>query len=310
MDSKVMLRKATITMAIYLPYLCGLYGAAFYFPSFDTDYNGFQGLWFWPLCLIAYLVFSEKIFKQTKSDASESLAVARPSIKKQAEENAPSIIKVLSFLILGFYYYRVDALGYDIGSGAVSTWAIVFLAIPMVILFLLWSFAGILSENIKRDIRQKSPLCCSECGAEINGSAKFCSGCGHEATKTGTTEPTNYLSGVIGSVIVAAVVLLLLNSFAPINRVPEVAQTAESRRNGELLFSAMANLNGRLKDPGSAKITYIKTPHDGIAGVCGSVNSKNGFGGYSGSQKFIATGVGTLFASEEGFAALWVEMCQ
>lgn len=310
MDSKDMLRKATITMAIYLPYLCGLYGAAFYFPNFDTDYSGFQGLWFWPLCLTAYLVFSEKIFNKAKSGASGNVTATRSSIKKQAEENAPSIIKALSFLILGFYYYRVDALGYDIGSVAVSTWTIVFLAIPMVVLFLLWSFAGMLSENIKRDGNQKSAECCDECGAKINESAKFCSECGHENTETANTEPTNYLSGVVGCVIAAAVALLILNSFAPINRAPEVAQTAESRRNGELLFAAIENLNGRLKDPGSAKITYLKTPDDGIAGVCGVVNSKNSFGGYSGPKKFIATGVGTVFSSDSGFAPLWAEMCQ
>lgn len=44
-------------------------------------------------------------------------------------------------------------------------------------------------------------------------------------------------------------------------------------------------LKGRLKDPDSAKISNVKVSADGKT-VCGLVNAKNGFGGYTGDSVF------------------------
>jgi hypothetical protein len=47
----------------------------------------------------------------------------------------------------------------------------------------------------------------------------------------------------------------------------------------------------RLKDPDSAKFEDVFfSTFEGHAVVCGRVNSKSGFGGYTGSQGFIASG--------------------
>ncbi len=50
----------------------------------------------------------------------------------------------------------------------------------------------------------------------------------------------------------------------------------------------------------------------GRLGVCGEVNSKNGFGGYAGYQRFIATaGFAVLEREMESaeFARAWAEAC-
>jgi hypothetical protein len=45
-------------------------------------------------------------------------------------------------------------------------------------------------------------------------------------------------------------------------------------------------VRAKLRDPGSAQFGYIKPGKPGV--MCGRVNSKNGFGGYAGSQQFVA----------------------
>ena len=42
----------------------------------------------------------------------------------------------------------------------------------------------------------------------------------------------------------------------------------------------------RLKDPDSRKIEYVGQPHG--SAVCGMVNAKNSFGGYTGRHQFLA----------------------
>jgi hypothetical protein len=41
-----------------------------------------------------------------------------------------------------------------------------------------------------------------------------------------------------------------------------------------------------LKDPASRQVTYTTTPYGSL--VCGTVNARNSFGGYTGSQPFVA----------------------
>jgi hypothetical protein len=42
----------------------------------------------------------------------------------------------------------------------------------------------------------------------------------------------------------------------------------------------------RLKDPASRQISYVGKPYG--SAVCGTVNAKNSFGGYTGQQVFLA----------------------
>lgn len=53
-----------------------------------------------------------------------------------------------------------------------------------------------------------------------------------------------------------------------------------------------------LRDPGSAEFRLVRIHKDSSA-ACGTVNSKNGLGGYTGDIKFVITSIGKLeFAPE------------
>lgn len=73
-------------------------------------------------------------------------------------------------------------------------------------------------------------------------------------------------------------------------------------------------VKSRLRDPDSAKWGQISFSWGvgGVPTVCGQVNSKNGFGGYTGMQEFITVGRSdfTFFATDvDDFAGLWETMC-
>lgn len=63
-------------------------------------------------------------------------------------------------------------------------------------------------------------------------------------------------------------------------------------------------VKARLRDPSSAEFTDVHTAtYQGADVVCGYVNAKNGFGGKTGSQKFVGAG-DTIFLEEEGSSAV------
>lgn len=73
----------------------------------------------------------------------------------------------------------------------------------------------------------------------------------------------------------------------------------------------------RLRDPGSADFRNSRFYSGGSAPVvCGEVNSKNGFGGYSGFQRFIAAGdvpdlafLASDFAAGDSIDNVWKQLC-
>jgi hypothetical protein len=81
------------------------------------------------------------------------------------------------------------------------------------------------------------------------------------------------------------------------------------------IFAAQDRVKAQLRDPGSAEFSDVTVPHEGISTVCGKVNSRNGFGGMSGPQRFIAT-KNSIFLEERQelvipgyFAGFWQQMC-
>ena len=74
------------------------------------------------------------------------------------------------------------------------------------------------------------------------------------------------------------------NSFAQDATAPREATPKEEQ-------AILEALKGRLKDPDSAKISAVKISADGKT-VCGLVNAKNGFGGYTGDSVFYVMAFG------------------
>ncbi|OEO24065.1 hypothetical protein AX279_19740 [Pseudomonas sp. J237] len=75
---------------------------------------------------------------------------------------------------------------------------------------------------------------------------------------------------------------------------------------------ARKNIKARLKDPESATFRDQFIGESGIP--CGEVNAKNGFGGFTGYKRFLASGNG--LAVVEGdmpppeFEKAWSELCK
>lgn len=78
------------------------------------------------------------------------------------------------------------------------------------------------------------------------------------------------------------------------------------RVNKELLMA-------QLRDPGSAQFSDVRVSYKaGGPVVCGLVNAKNAFGGYTGSRRFIGAGqtMGVFLDGEsDDFPALWNMLC-
>lgn len=87
----------------------------------------------------------------------------------------------------------------------------------------------------------------------------------------------------------------------------------------EISFTRMAKekIKERLKDPDSAifsDVYFNRTQKDQIDVICGKVNSKNSFGGYSGDQHFMAFGTMQVLESDfkdnYEFIEAWNTYCQ
>lgn len=91
---------------------------------------------------------------------------------------------------------------------------------------------------------------------------------------------------------------------------PETAEQAKAREfesQGRLrMVQAERIVKGHLKDPKSA--TFRNLFYTGKA-VCGEVNAKNGFGGYTGFQPFINRGTIVVMPEDPVFAEAWKEFC-
>ena len=67
-----------------------------------------------------------------------------------------------------------------------------------------------------------------------------------------------------------------------------------------------------LKDPSSAQFSSKIYRGGGVMVVCGKVNSKNAFGGYTGYKQFITNGVNILAFRQHisDFDVAWRKMCK
>lgn len=95
---------------------------------------------------------------------------------------------------------------------------------------------------------------------------------------------------------------------------PDRQELVDQRERDELWVIHMeSKVRERLKDPDSATFRGTRTFHGGGAPVaCGEVNSKNGFGGMGGYQRFVAAG--DIIALEEqvegGLQETWDQFCR
>lgn len=93
---------------------------------------------------------------------------------------------------------------------------------------------------------------------------------------------------------------------------PAARSSNEALSNQSKLRIAQDNVRKRLKDPDSAQFRGLFVSRAGLP--CGEVNSKNGFGGYTGYKRFVASGGGLAVIESdmtpEEFEKTWAEVCR
>jgi hypothetical protein len=155
---------------------------------------------------------------------------------------------------------------------------------------------------------------CHACGGTVSKKAKVCPHCGQK-------KPFKHKSG-IGTwilIIFAGLVTISILTDAQ-DQVGNASSSSASAGNysdtskqQNWIMVSQDGVRNHLKDPGSAKFKdsfftiWKETPV-----VCGHVNSKNSMGGYSGFQRFVASGDSIAYLEEEvaDFNNVWREMCQ
>jgi hypothetical protein len=101
----------------------------------------------------------------------------------------------------------------------------------------------------------------------------------------------------------------------PRTAVPEAhSGLSETTKQRVWIQVSQDGIRKRLKDPDSAKFKGVFfSTFEGTPVVCGQVNSKNGFGGYTGYQHFVAAGEVIGFLQEDmalgEFGKTWNRMC-
>lgn len=162
---------------------------------------------------------------------------------------------------------------------------------------------------------------CSVCGKPMASDALACPHCGTQQ------RPARKGMGFLTSVAVVLGVIVVLGALssgthgakhtpaphadsaqAPAPSVPDKA---------ELQASAQRAIRAQLKDPESARFSdvFVHQTKDSLTAVCGSVNARNGFGGYDGDKAFFVIGSIALIqppsgdASFDKFYKLWNAAC-
>lgn len=68
----------------------------------------------------------------------------------------------------------------------------------------------------------------------------------------------------------------------------------------DAISEAMASITKKLKDPGSAQFRNVEMRlFEGKPIICGEVNAKNSYGGYTGFTRFVASNYDSTFESSD-----------
>lgn len=161
---------------------------------------------------------------------------------------------------------------------------------------------------------------CPECAETIKADAAKCRFCGHrfrsadpaDGPRTETEKKVSKYSKIGCGVIVVGLIALIATcdppDVSPENGQPSPGSPAEDAdrpldSTGQSLLIQMARdaVRARLKDPDSAdfrNVGYYSGGETDGAAVCGEVNSRNSFGGYTGFERFVAAGNAAFFESD------------
>lgn len=113
---------------------------------------------------------------------------------------------------------------------------------------------------------------CKECGGPVSDKAESCPQCGAKQPKQ-----TGILTWICVGILGLAAVIWMFSDHKP----SEVAEPSPEMKALQSKASIQVAIKTILKDPDSDKFEFLNAN-------CGTVNSKNSFGGYVGAKRFVS----------------------
>lgn len=166
---------------------------------------------------------------------------------------------------------------------------------------------------------------CKECGGKVSSKATQCPHCG---AKVLHWSQSRIGCGSVLLLVVLGVILIGVitsneggaGSGSSNTAAPESGKlsTTSDKVVGEQVL-AKRKLDAKLRDPDSAEYRRVHAYQDHLKGkefvaFCGEINVKNGFGGYTGYQRFVATMVLSVLSSEmatnKDMDQVWNRLCR
>jgi len=176
---------------------------------------------------------------------------------------------------------------------------------------------------------------CPECAETVKKAAKVCKHCGHKLAKaaaydgpqTETEKQVAKYSRIGCAVVVVGLIAMVATCDFPdpsergepaSGNSEDAAADGPIDRSTQLRLVGMAKdgVRARLRDPDSAdfrNVGFYSGGNTGGGAVCGEVNSRNGFGGYTGFDRFVAAGEMAFFESDTSDGRfgpdVWDQLC-
>ena len=138
---------------------------------------------------------------------------------------------------------------------------------------------------------------CKECGAPVSDKAESCPMCGAKQPKE-----TSVLTWICVGMLGLAAMIWIFSDHAPNSS----SEPSPQMKILQAQASTQVAVRPILKDPDSAKFEFLNEN-------CGTVNSKNSFGGYVGSRRFVSINNNVdlegYSVSKKEMDALWRKHC-
>ena len=155
---------------------------------------------------------------------------------------------------------------------------------------------------------------CRDCGLQVSTAAASCPKCGRvfgaqvQRAETSDWKRAAFLMILVGIIVIAFARACSSSTPSTFDSGAD-ARNIDAREIGEAEYATTQTL----RDPSSAKFENVVVVRNaGSVAVCGYVNAKNGFGGYSGAARFMARNQTALVesaANTRDFSKTWNRAC-